>query len=929
MPETTKVTGNVLKSLLGMSATKHANPDASPDNVTFVNRFSKSEITAALKQLYIKPELEKSDFSAPGIISYLKPTHQEIGQKRLDIEKMRALAPEIEQSKILVSSSIMSPNDLQDGEFLFSFDNVSGICDDPDLSKEVAKLYSDFFNGTLQLGIKSYDWIGDIQYGGGAKPILILPIATQSALRARTTEDVLRDMREVNNTPGFASFESFLQKYDKNDDYFWSGKPITWKDAFAGKNESTLLSDMVPQMESFGVTIPDAFKTTTTRGRNNNRTDKQYQSGLESMIVNLRTRLEEGDVIRVSENPEILRFNTEKKLIDKHEALRRMKAKYQVNERDTPPIEELVTLDENPEGFVNTGHPTIIELPVESVIPIIVPGAPSEHLGYFVLIDEHGQPLTIEHSGMANTSTGCTPGSASAAYEALFGSGCCSAKYFGGQQIAQNAGNMIFQHLVDNYIRARIKGIFNRDDFSLDRFNAISSLLFYRTLERKHTTLVFVPKLLLKYFAFAYRENGSGASKLDEIQFLLSMRTTFIIANLMAMARDAVEHRKVTFNVTDENANIEGIMDDIANVFNAKMKLNGSIDPSEIMRDMYTNSLTIVPGKLPGLDQFSVDVEKGNSGANRVDDNLMEQLTNLLVSHLDVPPAALNQLSEPEYAKSLVTYNLFFAKKITRYQRIWCSLIEEFIKSYTTFDPKFKQALTKTIAANGKYSLKEKLPNQVKKMAKYNPNQYHTTISNLVEDILENVTVKLASPNIVVDKAQFNEVRDFLSNLNELADQFFPDDMIPDEDNSAKAAVRIHKAQWRRQQLMKFLENVGSFSMVDVPDLDDMTTDDVVDFIQTMQNTNSRLDRQRNVISRFPNHENRDSGVGGGDDYGSGDDFGGGGDDFGSDFGGGDDFGGDATEEATSDEGMEMPEMPDEGGEDTTASMYVNIHKKK
>ena len=63
---------------------------------------------------------------------------------------------------------------------------------------------------------------------------------------------------------------------------------------------------------------------------------------------------------------------------------------------------------------------------------------------------------------------------------------------------------------------------------------------------------------------------------------------------------------------------------------------------------------------------------------------------------MDVPPASLNQLSEPEYAKSLVVNNLFFAKKIARYQRIWCSQISAFIRYYVSYDPIFKNALIKT-----------------------------------------------------------------------------------------------------------------------------------------------------------------------------------------------------------------------------------------
>ena len=175
-----------------------------------------------------------------------------------------------------------------------------------------------------------------------------------------------------------------------------------------------------------------------------------------------------------------------------------------------------------------------------------------------------------------------------------------------------------------------------------------------------------------------------------------------MMANVVGMVNDAIEHKKVEFGVDEKNANIEGIMDLIANIFIEKNKLNGSIDPSEIMRDMYSNALTIVPKNIPGLSELTVDVQSGGGQSSRVDDQLLEQITNLLVSHLDVPPAALNQMSEPEFAKSLVTQNLFFAKKIRRYQNIWCSLMTEFIRVYSSFDTTFQKAILRKLSVKSK-----------------------------------------------------------------------------------------------------------------------------------------------------------------------------------------------------------------------------------
>ena len=341
--------------------------------------------------------------------------------------------------------------------------------------------------------------------------------------------------------------------------------------------------------------------------------------------------------------------------------------------------------------------------------------------------------------------------------------------------------------------------------------------------------------MLMHYFAFDYdKRTGCGKSKTSDIQFILSLRTTLMMANVVAAVNDAIEHKKIEFGVDDKNANVEAIMELIANIFIEKNKLNGSIDPSEIMRDMYSNSLTIIPKGLPGLSDISVEVQSAQGGSARVDDQTIEQLNNLLVAQLDVPSAALNQLNEPEYARSLVVGNLFFAKKITRYQHIWCELMSEFIRVYTLVDTPFQEALKKKLALAVKHKAKEDLPESVTKMKKYNPNEYDD-LNDLPNVIMNSVSVALPKPNIIVDKTQFEEISNYINNLQTVADKFFNQEMIPSEDSLAQAALPLVKAKWISDQVSKFITEVGSFKMCDIPDLDEIDPSELTSYIQVFQ----------------------------------------------------------------------------------------------
>lgn len=886
MPEVARISPKTMRTVLGIDSTKHANPEASPSNVSFIHRYSSNEKSALLSKLFVRQEGVRQDIPTGSVISYLEPISNRTAYRADQFNKMRALAPEIEQSAIIVASSILSPNDLKDGEFIFEFDRIPAVTADPDLSAALSSVYSDYFNDTLQLGKEVFNWLQDILYKDGAKAVLMLPPAVQNKLRDRTREDVIKDQTHIYDTDvsrilngyraGTESFSQYMSRSENRaDDFLYSGRPCTWRDylshdTYGSTGDSrNYFTEIIPAMESLGVPIPAPLNP-AARGSTN---DLPFPA-LESMMVNLRTKLEDGEAIRITENPEILRFRVSANNSVNKDMRSKIASKYGINnELNRFPEEELVTLDVD-KDMTHFGHPTLIKLPIESVIPVIVPGNPSEHLGYFILLDENGEPLITKKAGPENPDGVLSPEGSlnNASYDAIFGDNTWRALSVNRANI-QETGNAIFNHILDGYIRTRLTNIYGRSDLTISRFNSISTVLFYRLLERKNTTVVFAYTDLLHYFAFDYHDDGTGYAKTEEIGFLISMRTSFIVANIMSMARDAVVHKKITIGTDNANTNIEGLMDMVYNVYNAKRKFNAcNVNPDDIIRDMYSDAVTIEPKNIPGLSEFSVETENVNgSNAANVNNELVEYLSNLIASHLDVPPAALNQMSEPEYAKSLVTYNLFFAKRIMERQNTFCKQFTNFVRAYVSFDPLLQQAIAKTIGAHMKKDIGTSVPSEVAKLAGKQPSGYNDNAATaLVNSIVHNVVVSLPNPNIVMDKAKFAEINDYISMVNDVADLYFNNDMIPSQDSAASASLPILKAKYKLDMLTKFMNKMGGNNIIEPPQIDDIETDTIVDFLQILQNLNARFSRQRTAVSNFPNdtrdNSPSDSGFGGGGD---------------------------------------------------------------
>ena len=153
MPDKVKVSQGGFSTILGLSTTKNSDPEKRPGDTSFLGRYTQAELKSYLNNIYVPPQNAVQTMTAAGISSFVRPIHQKIGTEIIDAKRMAPIAPEIDQCKMIMSSAIISPNDLQNGEFIFSFNNVPALVNDKELGLAIAELYSKFFNDTLKFNI--------------------------------------------------------------------------------------------------------------------------------------------------------------------------------------------------------------------------------------------------------------------------------------------------------------------------------------------------------------------------------------------------------------------------------------------------------------------------------------------------------------------------------------------------------------------------------------------------------------------------------------------------------------------------------------------------------------------------------------------------------------------------------------------------------
>lgn len=864
----------------------------------YPTKISANELTSRIRQNYVKPESNDS-LNQQGFISFAQPIHEQIAKTKFESNRFRVLAPEIEQASLILVSSILSPNDLQTTQIKFNV-NHEKLTDDT--KKRIEDILESYFNSTIDLGSNLNDWIKQCLFKAGSQPVLVLPEFKFEELKNDTVSSTNTSLTGIGAESIYSNndsiLESHISKICKKSIYNSSTKTSPYellKDKFllglennkinihTEKNRNTSISDILSNTLRYEFSeilkhdfekifpIVDNMSINTKRHMEQQRQKvlNTVMSGVEDTTIKIITRMNDGDVFRITENPEILRFHSNYSIKRKYNLTKKLDSYMGTDDNQTYRTEPIVPISAEDTRDIDksTSYPIMTVLPPESVIPICIPGDKQNHIGYFIVLDQFGHPIIAEDDEFDNTL--CGDGKGAKAFNLMFGTGAQTGIFRMSDSTNENLVSKIFEHILDKYLHAKLEDI-GIGDMEISQYNSIAQVMFRRLLFHKKTILVFVPSTFITYYAFDYRDNGTGKSKLEDISFILHLRTTFFIARILAMMKDAIDHKTVTVDLDEKVANPEQLLQQVKDLFIAQQSMIFNSNPADIVRTISDRSLSIQARNYPGLQNFQIETNSTQNTTQSADDTLLDTLNSLFIDFLDVPHSALNQLSENEYSRSIVSNHLFFAKKIINYQKILNSHNNKFVRTYVKYAAPLRKAIENIITKNGSGE-------NVNVANKKDIN----TISCI--DIINSITTELPTPKIAPDKAQYNELNDYVNSLSSVIDSIYPDELITDEDSEARSALGLLRSFYKTKAIEKLSNIIGIDNIFDIPSINDSTDAQLqlLNIYQLSKNLRNQMLSAKSALDRYEDpKENFDS-----DSSSSGDDFGG------DDFGGDDDMG--------------------------------------
>ncbi len=746
-----------------------------------------------------------------------------------DLRSLYTLNPEIKQIERILVGSIMSPNDMQTDAVNISV-NVDVFSDGS--NTELSKVINDYFNDEFKLGVKLTEWIGNALIKNGAQPIMIIPRSNVRALAAlnkvqgRMSSDfdgkihtylsVTNEELQINNA--FATLESEQVVVDQDEYDYAFNTAIECKQALASA-ESIDVSRLAD----------DLGKVNTKYYDENNVVDELFNYG-KAVMENLGSKHKNTihistDVSKIKDGKTNSKAASDDlaKLFEKHFIA-------------TDGEADIFNLNDNPMDGESNDRPSILKLPAESIAVVHVPGNPEEHIGYFVMVTASGEPMTCDDcSGMLAQRT-----LTDLSKEATFGTNSViyrSNGFNSGQRY--DSASLVFGTTVKRLLERQLssKGLSN---VQLGTQSSFINSLFLSFLQRREVQLVFVPASLMVYMRYEHRDDGTGKSLLEDVFFTYALRTTMMIAKSMAAIRNATDKTVIEFDASNQT-NILQTIDQLKELYIAKQTTNISADPQSIIHDITNKSISFKPKNIMGLNEFDVTVQQVAENHAAPDDTMIEKLSDMGISGLGVPHAALNQVSENDYAVSIVTTNLFFADLIRCRQRQTIEFVEQLIKQILKYDRVLQKDMIRVLRKTGEEFVSK---------TDAEGNTANIIIDNQAAGklIIDNIKVNLPSPNISTNKAHVKEISEFNSAVDTILNGLYPDEILQDSGSDAKTTYTAMKALIKQQMMRAFIESVGFQGATDIPSFEDLDIDPLHKVLQQVFNVKIGLANQVDAL---------------------------------------------------------------------------------
>jgi hypothetical protein len=355
-------------------------------------------------------------------------------------------------------------------------------------------------------------------------------------------------------------------------------------------------------------------------------------------------------------------------------------------------------------GRATIGHPLVMKLPSEAVIPVHQPSNPEKHLGYFVMVDGMGNPLNSAqqrdyYSDMSNSlNSNSSMGSQLLAQAKQNMQGQSTDRQSEIDEMARIYGQFLEKELTDR-LRNGIYG----NQVEVTAPTEVYRVMFARAMQRQQTQVLYVPAEMMTYIAFDYNKYGIGQSLLQQSKILGGMRVLSLFAETMGSIKNAINRTRLGITLDPEDPNpthtVEFLMGEYAKTRQGSFPL-GATNPTDIISYLQNASVDVEVTGNTRWPEVKFEVSERQSNRVKPDDTMTKDLRDRHLMSMGLSPDMVDAGRGAEFATSVLANNLLLAKRVLTYQSQLEEFLRDFVKKYILADGYLMDEMRRLINEN-------------------------------------------------------------------------------------------------------------------------------------------------------------------------------------------------------------------------------------
>lgn len=352
------------------------------------------------------------------------------------------------------------------------------------------------------------------------------------------------------------------------------------------------------------------------------------------------------------------------------------------------------------------GEPTPISLPAGAVIPIHPPGDPLNPEGFIVIVDESGRPIDtsayVSYYKQQRSRNENGNAITSALRNAASVAGIANSIGGGDVRDLDTLAECYSTLVEQDIIRRCENGLYGSVEMGGNKAE-VGRIMLARLLKNQRTMLLFIPANLMVYYAFDYNDYGIGESLIEQTKMLSVMRINTMLANAIAVQRNAVGTTTISIKLSDQDMEPRKTVQEIVgeHMYNRTNGMNlMSTDPLTSYKQMQRSGIQVAVSGNPNYPDTEVSITDSNGQRAVVDEAFMEDQRRRWLMGFGLIPEMVDQSTSLEFAAQVYSQNAMFGKRVAAIKSILGKHCTKHVRTHTMFSSTLRMELIKVIQEN-------------------------------------------------------------------------------------------------------------------------------------------------------------------------------------------------------------------------------------